>query len=143
MQRLLERLRQADYEIHRYLLFHREVKDYFQDSSMHMLIFDKECKYLFVSTYWAQMFGLAPREMEGKHWSDLGQTDAPMQIIEQLVANIFKFGEIQEGETVLYPTKDGINKFKFRLAPLFKGASKRVVAAICTVQDITDKKQTK
>jgi PAS domain S-box-containing protein len=107
-------------------------------SADHLFVFDRDCRYTYVSRTGAQTLGHTPAEMMGRSLGELGLPPDVTEPIEQQIRAVFLTGGSVTGEaTVELP--GGHRSFEHVFCPVF-GPTGRVDAVVATVRDITGRK---
>jgi PAS domain S-box-containing protein len=106
----------------------------------HFHVHDREGRYLYASPIALQAVGLTADQVVGKNWCDLGFPAEEGRRFEERLQIVFETGQAIRAELAL-PIGDNLHYYEQVLSPLRDQAG-RVVMAVSTVHDITERKQT-
>ncbi len=106
----------------------------------HFHVHDREGRYLYASPIALQAVGLTADQVVGKNWRDLGFPAEEGRRFEERLKIVFETGQTIRAE-LKFPLADKLHHYEQILSPLRDPAG-RVVMAVSTVHDITERKQT-
>lgn len=109
----------------------------FSHSSDHVYLYDRECRYVFANASGARALGLAPGEMIGRHWRELGLMADVLEPFETEVMHAFDSAESTVRQ-VFYDTVFGRRLYEYVLDPVSDATGKNI-AVLAIVRDVTDR----
>ncbi|MDO9539456.1 MAG: PAS domain S-box protein [Methanocalculus sp.] len=110
----------------------------FDNSPVNFYVYDRDCRFRYVSRKAALGIGMTHREMIGRHWRELGMPPELMEPIEDTIRRVFSSGEEMIAETS-YPTPDGMGHFRYVLTPMSReGAVDLVLSTAITITEIRE-----
>jgi PAS domain S-box-containing protein len=107
----------------------------FESSPIIFFVYDKNCRFRYVSEKVALLLGITRDEMVGRHWREIG---LPADLMEPVDANIratFDTGKELIADTS-YPTVKGLHHFRYILTPIHKDGV--VDQVLSTAMNITE-----
>lgn len=102
----------------------------------HVYIYDVDGRYLYASEAGARALGLAPSQMTGKSWRELGMPADILEPFERSLHIVLSKNETVT-ERVVYPTIDGERHYQYVLDPI-AGDNGTPMAVMAVVRDITE-----
>jgi len=106
-------------------------------------IFDKNYKYLYANIPGSYKIGLQPKDIIGKHWTELNLPPENMNIVENELKEVFCKGISIKNEFFSdHNTAYGRQFFEYILSPIFD-ESGEVEAVLGILKDITEQKRNK
>lgn len=140
IQHYIQELREADALLEKSIELNRKLNPEFHANFHRTYVFDRDCRYLFVSAAGARLVGITPADFTGKHWRELGLPAEFMEEFEQNIRKVFSTGTPLRTEAML-PTLDDLDFYDYQLKPLY-GESGATAAVMCTAWNITNAKLT-
>ncbi|MDD1719483.1 MAG: PAS domain S-box protein, partial [Methanoregulaceae archaeon] len=102
-----------------------------------LYVYDRECRFTYVSSTGARQIGMTPEEMIGKHWKDLGLPSTALEKIEDDVQSVFEKGKALHSQ-VTWPVATGVRIFEYEMVPM-QDNSGRITSVVNTVIDVTER----
>ncbi len=111
----------------------------FDVTPVRFYVYDRDLRYLYISSRNAEERDMQPDDMIGKTWRDLGMSSEIMEPIEQQILTVFATGCHLQGEFT-DPTPTGDREYAYELNPIY-GDGSRIDAVVSTMIEITERKR--
>lgn len=96
-----------------------------------------DMRYRFVGPAGARALGMAPEEMVGRHWRELGLPATAMGPLEARIQEVFRTGASVNGELV-FPGQDADRVFEYNLTPV-RDEHGQVSYVAAIARDVTER----
>jgi PAS domain S-box-containing protein len=107
----------------------------------HIYVLDKTGRYRYVSLGGANVVGLEPAEMIGKHWRDLGLPAEIMQPFDAQRQRAIETGEPHRHEVVFRDHLGADHYYEYNIAPV-RGRDGQIDGVVVISRDNTERKRT-
>lgn len=115
----------------------------FTDICDYKYMYGKDRKFIYANLPGAFKLGLEPREMEGRHWTELKLPNKDMALLDKEVDSVFFTGNAVKNEIIINRYGGlGLLLLEYVLSPVFDDAG-QVEAVLCVAKDITDQRKNK